>query len=220
VVVDSYSTDRTHELAAAKGAKVFERAFTGFTDQKNFAAAQAIHDGVLSLDADEYLSPELTASIQQVKQQWPADGYTFNRLNHYGGKPVKTCGWYPDAKIRLWDRRKGQWEGGLVHEVVVMQPGAKEKHLAGDLMHVYFRNAGQLLKKVQQYSDIYAQEHAHRKRISPVMILLKTFWAFLKSYIIRGGFTDGYEGLVISVSNANGVFYKYAKLLEINRSEK
>jgi glycosyltransferase involved in cell wall biosynthesis len=220
VVIDSSSTDRTRELAAARGARVIERAFTGFTDQKNFAAAQATYDHVLSLDADEFLSPALAASIQQTKEHWPADGYTFNRLNHYGGKPIKTCGWYPDSKIRLWDRRKGQWRGGLVHEVVEMQSGAIVNHLHGDLMHVYFQNAGQLLQKVQQYSGIYAKEHTHKKSISPGMIFLKTFWAFFKSYIIRRGFTSGYEGFIISASNANGVLYKYAKLLEANRSLK
>lgn len=218
VVIDSLSTDRTRELAAARGARVIERAFTGFTDQKNFAAAQATYDYVLSLDADEFLSPALAASIQHTKEHWPTDGYTFNRLNHYGGKPIKTCGWYPDSKIRLWDRRKGQWNGGLVHEVVEMESGATVNHLDGDLMHVYFQNATQLLQKVQQYSGIYAKEHTHKKSISPGMIFLKTFWAFFKSYIIRRGFTSGYEGFIISASNANGVLYKYAKLLEANRS--
>lgn len=218
VVIDSYSTDKTIALAERLGARVVQHPFRGFTEQKNFAVAQASHDYILSLDADEYLSDELTASIKTVKASWHADGYRFNRLNSYAGRWVKSCGWYPDAKIRLWDRRKGSWSGGLLHEVVVLHAGAQEAHLAGDLHHLSYRNAGEFIKKIQRYSDIYAQEHAFRKRVSGFKVFYKTLAAFLKNYFLQLGILDGYEGLVISASNANGVLYKYAKLLEANRS--
>jgi glycosyltransferase involved in cell wall biosynthesis len=217
VVVDSGSTDRTRELCQARGARVLLRPFDGFTAQKNHALDQAAHDHVLSLDADEWLSPELRASILAAKADWRADGYDFNRLNFYGDKPIRSCGWYPDAKIRLWDRRRGRWSGGRVHETVAMDPGASQAHLTGDLLHAAHHDAGQLLAKVQLYSALWAQEHAGR-RISTPGLFLKGVAAFLRSYLLQGGILDGYEGLVISVSNANHAFYKYARLLEANRA--
>lgn len=217
VVVDSYSTDKTRELAIALGARVVEHPFRGFTEQKNFAVAQAQYDLILSLDADEYLSETLVTSILEVKERGDADGYTFNRLNYFKGRPIKSCGWYPDAKIRLWNRQKGRWVGDLLHEIVTLDKGAAQKHLAGDLLHDAYRSVSELVGKVQKYSDIYAQQHAFRKKVSSFKILYKTAAAFFKNYILQRGIFDGYAGLVIAASNANGVFYKYAKLQEINR---
>jgi glycosyltransferase involved in cell wall biosynthesis len=221
IVVDSFSTDNTRALCVSRGAKVIEHKFEGFTSQKIFATAQAKHDFILALDADEYLSPELKDSILKTKSNWRADGYSMNRLNSYAGKWIKSCGWYPDRKIRLWDKRKGSWVGGLVHEVVIMHEQATVEHLDGDLLHQAYENAGQLISKMQQqYADLFAREHAHKKKVTTFKIFYKTAFSFLKSYFLKGGVFDGYEGLVISVSNANGVFYKYAKLLEMNRSSR
>ena len=217
VVVDSGSSDRTRELCQDRGARVLVRPFDGFTEQKNFAADQAAHDHVLSLDADEWLSPELRESILAAKADWRSDGYTLHHLNFYGTKPIRSCGWSTAAKIRLWDRRRGRWSGGLVHEKVTMDAGARQAHLAGDLLHAAHQEAGQLLAKVQRYSALWAQEHAGR-RISAPGLFLKGLAAFLRSYFLQGGILDGYEGLVISVSNANHTFYKYARLLEANRA--
>ncbi len=221
VVVDSFSTDDTRTICLSKGAKFLEHKFEGFTAQKNFAVAQASHEYILALDADEYLSTTLQDSISQAKLNWQADGYSMNRLNSYAGKWIKSCGWYPDRKIRLWDRRKGTWGGGLVHETVVMLAGSNVIQLKGDLLHLAYDNASQLITKMQQqYADLFAKENAHKKNVSTFKIIYKTIFSFFKSYIVKGGVWDGYEGLLISVSNANGVFYKYAKLLELNRSAK
>ncbi|HEY5746353.1 MAG TPA: glycosyltransferase [Chryseolinea sp.] len=221
VVVDSFSKDRTREICLAKGVTFIEHPFTGFTAQKKFSVTQAAHHYILALDADEYLSPELEQSILHAKSNWTADAYDFNRLNSYAGKWIKSSGWYPDRKIRLWDRRKGNWAGGKVHETVVMQEGAKTATLKGDLLHEAYQNASQLIRKMQlQYADLYAEEHAFRKTVTPFKIFYKTIAAFFKSYVLNGGMFDGYEGLLISGSNANGAFYKYAKLLERNRSLK
>jgi glycosyl transferase family 2 len=217
LVVDSGSTDGTRELAEACGARVVVRPFDGFTAQKAFAVGQAAHHHVLSLDADEWLSPELAASIAAAKADWRCDGYDFNRLNLYGEKPVRSCGWYPDAKIRLWDRRRGGWGGGLVHETVSLAPGARQGHLGGDLLHAAHQEAGQLLAKVQAYSGLWAREHAGRPVSAPA-VFLKGLAAFVRSYLLQGGVLDGWEGLVISVTNANHAFYKYARLLEANRA--
>jgi len=216
-VVDSYSTDKTLELAVALGAKVVQHPFRGFTAQKNYAVTQAQYDLILSLDADEYLSDTLVASILEVKTSATASGYTFNRLNYFKGQSIKSCGWYPDAKIRMWDRRKGQWVGDLLHEVVALDKGAATRHLAGDLHHDAYGSVAELVAKMQKYSDIYAQEHAFKKNVTTFKVLYKAVAAFFKNYILQGGILDGYAGLVIAASNANGVFYKYAKVLEVNR---
>ncbi len=221
LIVDSFSTDQTKAIALAEGAKVLEHRFEGYTAQKNFAVEQAKYDYILSLDADEYLSPELENSILKVKSAWSADGYAPNRLNSYAGKWIRSCGWYPDRKIRLFNRRRGSWHGDLVHEVVRMNDGSKVIHLEGDILHEAYDNASQLISKMQgQYADYFARANAHKKKVTTFKIFYKTFASFFKSYILKGGIWDGYEGLVISVSNANGVFYKYAKLLELNRNEK
>ncbi len=220
VVIDSYSTDRTRAICLDRGARFIEHAFEGFTAQKNFAMQQASFSHILSLDADEYLSPELLHSILNIKAGGNADGYSMNRLNNYGGKWIKSCGWYPDTKIRLWNKEKGDWQGGLIHETVVMKHGSSVSHLPGDLLHMAYCNPGDLISKIDQYATIYAREHAFKKKVSTPSILLKAIASFLKNYLLRGGIRDGYEGLLISTSNANGVFYKYARLLEANRALK
>lgn len=221
VVVDSFSTDNTKSICLSQGARFVEHSFAGFSAQKNFAVDQAHHDYILALDADEYLSHGLRESILQAKSNWRTDGYKMNRLNSYAGKWIKSCGWYPDTKIRLWDRRKGFWQGGLVHEVVVMENNSEVTHLNGDLLHHAYDNASQLIHKMQQqYADLFAAENAGRKDVTTFKIFYKTTVSFFKSYFLKGGILDGYEGLLISVSNANGVFYKYAKLLELNRASK
>ena len=217
VVVDSGSTDGTVARCRARGARVVAHAFEGFTAQKNFAVAQASHDHVLSLDADEALSPALRAAVLAAKGDWRADGYDFNRLNHYGERPIRSCGWYPDCKIRLWDRRRGRWAGGLVHETVVLDAGARQAHLEGDLLHYAYQEPGQLIAKVRSYSALWAEERAGR-RVGVAGLLGRTVAAFLKSYLLKGGVLDGYEGLLISVTNANHTFYKYARLLEAGRA--
>jgi len=218
IVIDSFSTDKTSDIAEAKGARIIEHRFEGYTAQKSFAVQQANHDFILSLDADEYLSPKLEQSILAAKSTWNADGYSMKRLNSYSGKWIKSCGWYPDKKIRLFDRKKGAWQGDLVHEVVEMQENARVLHLEGDLLHEAYQNASQLIAKMQgRYADLFAKQYAHKKQVTPFKIIYKTLASFCKSYFLKGGIWDGYEGLVISASNANGVFYKYAKLLEANR---
>jgi glycosyltransferase involved in cell wall biosynthesis len=221
LIVDSFSTDQTKTISIGKGGRFIEHRFEGYTAQKNFAVQQAKYDCILSLDADEYLSSELEHSILKVKSNWNADGFAISRLNSYAGKWIKSCGWYPDRKIRLFDRRRGSWVGDLVHEVVKMDNEAKVARLDGDILHEAYDNASQLISKMQgQYADLFARSNAHKKKVTPFKIFYKTLASFFKSYILKGGIWDGYEGLLISVSNANGVFYKYAKLFELNRSEK
>jgi GT2 family glycosyltransferase len=218
VILDCYSQDRTRQIAEAHGATFYEQDFLGFAKQKNRAVALATHDVVLSLDADEYLSSELTQSILKVKGEWKKDGYMFNRISSFEGTWITTCGWYPDQKLRLWDRRKGSWQGDGVHERVDMFEGAATEAIKGNLYHRAYDNISQFLQKNQNYSTIHAQVNRYRTSSSVLKILYKTVFAFFKAYILKGGVLDGYKGLIVAGSTAHWVFYKYAKLLEANRT--
>ena len=219
VVLDSFSSDATKDLAIEKGAQVIQKNFIGFTAQKQLAIEYCSHDFILSLDADERLSDELIQSIQKIKRLKNAHVFSCNRLNHFNRKPIKSCGWYPDKKIRLFHKKFANWQGGLVHEEVIPF-NAEEKiiHLKGDLLHFGFNTVGDLLNKMQKYAAIYARENAHQRNITPWEIKLKTKAAFFKNYFIKKGIFDGYIGYLISKANADGVHYKYAMLRETNQS--
>lgn len=216
VVVDSYSTDKTCEIALEKGARVVRHPFKSHIDQKNFAVTQAAYDVVLSLDADEYLSEKLNKSILEVKESWPYDAYRMNRLSNYGGKWIRHGNWYPDQKIRLWNKRKGLWGGENPHDKVILQKDVKVKHLKGDLLHRAYIDASETLSKVQKYSDIFAKENVSRRSSSALRIIAHSSFAFFKSYFLKRGFLDGFEGLMVAMTVTNHVFYKYAKLYELN----
>jgi glycosyltransferase involved in cell wall biosynthesis len=218
VVVDSLSKDKTVSLASGRGARVIEQPFLGYIEQKNFALDRVTYDHVLSLDADESLSDELRQSIIRVKSSWSSDGYTMNRLSRYGERWIRVTKWYPDRKLRLWVRSKGRWGGEKPHERVLMEAGCNVTHLSGDLLHYAYDNAGQLLHKFNQYTDIFARENRFVKHSSVFKIIYKTAASFFSNYLIKRGFLGGYEGFVISYSNAVYSFYKYAKLFEANRS--
>ncbi len=218
IVVDCYSTDGTKAICLSRKITFVEHKFLGFANQKNFAASLATCDYVLSLDADEYLSDDLTHSLLKIKPALFLDGYTMNRLSSYADDWIKTCGWYPDKKLRLWKKGNGVWQGQGVHEKVMLSRKTKTGHLKGDLLHHAYDNITQFLEKIQRYSDIYAAEHRHKVSSSGFKILYKTLFAFVRSFLLKGGILDGYKGLLISTCNANFVFYKYSKLREANHA--
>jgi len=219
VVIDSFSYDQTCDIALEKGARVIKHPFISHIDQKNYAVTQAAYENVLSLDADEYLSEELTNSILEVKESWPFEAYRMNRLSNYGGKWIRHGNWYPDQKIRLWNKRKGLWGGENPHDKVVLKRGVKVMHLKGDLLHRAYVDASETLSKIQRYSDIYAQENAGRRSSSSSRIVAHSSFAFFKSYFLKRGFLDGFEGLMVAKAVSNHVFYKYAKLYEANHKK-
>ncbi|MBS1976002.1 MAG: glycosyltransferase [Bacteroidetes bacterium] len=217
VIIDSYSKDRTKEICLAKGVRFVEHPFRSHIDQKNFAVTQARYDHVLSLDADEYLSPELTQSILRVKETWSVDAYRMNRLSSYGNKWIKHGSWYPDKKIRLWNKKVGVWGGENPHDRIVLKRGTEVVHLQGDILHRAYKDSRETIEKVQRYSEIFAFENAGKKGSSMPKIFTHTAFAFFKSYFIKRGFLDGFEGLMVAKAESNHVFYKYAKLYEVNR---
>lgn len=217
VVIDSFSKDRTRKICLDKRVKFVEHEFVTHIDQKNFAVTQAQYNYVLSLDADEYLSEELVKCILQVKENWTFDAYRMNRLSNYGGKWIRHGNWYPDQKIRLWNRKIGLWGGENPHDKIVLHSGIKIQHLKGDILHRAYSDSEETIKKIQTYSEIFANENVGKKTSSVGKIIGRSGFGFFKSYILKRGFLDGFEGLMVAAAVANHVFYKYSKLYEANR---
>lgn len=218
LVVDSYSEDRTQEICEQMGVRFLQHKFEGHIQQKNHAAHQATHDYVLSLDADEALSMELAERILRIKKNFSHDAFRFNRLTNYCGKWIRHCGWYPDTKLRLWDRRKGKWGGQNPHDSVKMQPESSVKHIGGDILHYSFYSVTQHLQQIDKFTTIMAEEKFKQgKRIRPFYHLyLKPLYFFLFRYIIRLGFLDGYEGYIVCKNGAYYKFIQYVKLRELH----
>jgi len=219
IVVDSFSTDRTKEICLQNNVKFFEHPFTGFNEQKNIALSYTSNPYVLSLDADEALSPELSKSIQSAKANWCADGYTCNRLNNYCGKWIKHC-WYPDTKLRLWDKRKGMWDSNIIHEKVSLADESTVLHLHGDLLHYSYHTLDDHLRQIYKFTEITAvSAHNDKKKSSFLSLFYKPAAIFFKLYILKKGFLDGYAGYLIARISAFAVFMKYARLRQLNESQ-
>jgi len=211
VLVDSGSVDRTVELAAKLGARVVESPWHGYATQKNYAAEQATHDWILSLDADEALSESLEAEIWIVKKKGPSyDAYTMPRLAQYLGRWILHSGWYPDRKIRLYHRAKAKWVGDFVHESV--QVNGRVGHLESNLLHFTCESLSEHLKTMDRYTTLAAEELVSRKqKILLRNMILDPAWTFCKTYFFQRGYKDGLEGLTIAYMAALYTFLKYAK---------
>lgn len=221
IVVDSFSTDRTVEIAKSFSAKVILHAFEGYVAQKQWAVGQAANDYILSLDADEALCPQLFEAIARAKQGKMAQAYTLNRLTYYLGKPIRHCGWYPDQKLRLWDRRFGSWGGVDPHDKVVMGPGVQIQHLSGDLLHYSYYSIGQHVAQFNHFTDIGANEAFKKGKKSHLLLaIFKGIWKFKRDYIFKLGFLDGYYGFVICSLGAFATYAKYLKLRELRRNSR
>jgi glycosyltransferase involved in cell wall biosynthesis len=213
VVVDSGSTDRTREIAAHYGARVIERAWDGYSRQKNFAAEQSHHDWILSVDADERVSVELANSIARWKCETNgASAASMPRRAFYLGKWVGHSGWYPDRKLRLYDRRSAQWSGDFVHETLVVQ--GKVDALEGDLLHFPFENWQDHLQRIDRYTQLAAAgARAKGARGSILKLAFSPPISFLRSFILRAGFLDGWRGLLIAAAGARYVFLREFRIL-------
>jgi len=211
LVVDSGSVDRTTELASKLGARVVESPWPGYAAQKNFAAEQARHDWILSIDADEALSESLEGEIWNLKKKGPGyDAYTMPRLAQYLGRWILHCGWYPDRKVRLYHRAKANWTGNFVHESV--EVNGRVGHLESNLLHFTCDSLSEHLKTMDRYTTLAAEELVSRKqKILLRNMILDPAWTFAKTYIIQRGFQDGLEGLTIAYMAALYTFLKYAK---------
>ncbi|WP_266203983.1 glycosyltransferase family 2 protein [Pontibacter kalidii] len=221
VVVDSFSTDRTREISLRYGAKFMEHPFEGHIEQKNYALTQASYPHVLSLDADEALTSELEQAVLAAKNNWQADAYGMNRLTNYCGKWIHHSGWYPDTKVRLFDRSKAVWGGENPHDKIILSKGATLQHLRGDLLHYSYYSVSQHLGQINKFTDASSKAMARDgKTVSLPMVILKPLFRFFRAYVLKRGFLDGPEGFIISVSSAVSVYYKYVKLYMHNRQQR
>jgi glycosyltransferase involved in cell wall biosynthesis len=214
LVVDAESTDDTAAIARRSGARVEVRPWPGYSAQKNYAASIASHDWILSLDADERVTPALAAEIQALLRSEPGHrGYRVPRISHYLGRWIRGTDWYPDYQLRLYDRRAGAWNGRRVHESVALreQPG----RLSNDLQHFPYRDISHHLATIDRYTTLAAEQMRAEGRVpSAAGVALHPPFAFLRNYLLRGGFMNGSAGLIVSVLNSYYVFLKLAKARE------
>lgn len=219
VIVDSFSSDRTLEICRKYETKIYERKWQGYSHTKNFGNQMALHDQILSIDSDEALSPELEQSILEMKSNSLGGVFSFNRKTNYCGKWIHHCGWYPDVKIRLFNRNNTRWEGEYVHEELVFDQPLSVVHLPGDLYHYSFVSLGDHLQRVNKYSDLAASELQERHKNGLIFkMLFSPPGKFFKTYFFKKGFLDGFYGLCISAISAFDVFIRYAKVIQMRRS--
>ncbi|MFN0032814.1 MAG: glycosyltransferase family 2 protein [Flavobacteriales bacterium] len=213
LVVDSFSTDETSAICSALGVRFIQNKFEGHIQQKNFAIAQATHEYVLSLDADEALSDELKQSIAEIKNNSAGNGYKMNRLTNYCGNWVRHCGWYPDTKVRLIKKGLAEWTGVNPHDRLDMLNGEEAMLLHGDILHYSYYTKEDHYRQIEYFGDIAARElHARGLTTNGFMIAAKVIAQFVKSYIIKSGWLDGTTGWNISVRSAYATLRKYSKL--------
>lgn len=220
IVVDSYSTDKTAAICSTFNVRFITNHFEGHIQQKNFAVSQASHAHILSLDADEALSPILKSSILAVKNNWEKDGYQFHRLTNYCGSWIKYAGWYPDTKLRLWKKEKGRWGGTNPHDKMIMEDNSSVGFLKGDLLHYSYSSVAQHIAQINYFSEIAAKEaFSQGKNASLVKILLSPCLVFFRKYFLQFGFTGGWIGFTICTNSAFATFSKYVKLKELQKNK-
>lgn len=218
ILVDSHSTDRTREIAESMGARVFERDWPGFGEQKEFAVEQAEHEWVLCMDADEWLSEELQREIQRLAQSGleSRDGFSMPRLSNYFGTWVRRGGWYPDRQLRLYKKSKGRWSGNPPHEKVTLQGSVTA--LSAPIHHRPYRSLQDHLTKIDGYTTTMAREMFRKgKRASVFDLIFRPALRFFRFYVLKLGFVHGWVGLYLSYLDAHYVRLKYAKLLGLQR---
>lgn len=213
LVVDGGSADRTVDVARAAGARVVARPFDGFVAQKSFAVEEAAHDTILSLDSDEEISAALRAEIESLRalESLPCAGYRAPRVTVYLGCEIRATDWYPDWQLRLFDRRRARFEGGLVHESVKAQgpTGA----FAGELIHRPYRDVAHHRARIDRYTTLWARQAlSEGRRGSMAAAWALSSFAFLRNYVFKGGVFLGGPGFTVSRMNASYVYWKYAKL--------
>ena len=199
IVVDSLSTDRTVEICKSKGATVISQPFLGYAGQKNFGIEHTNFNYILSLDADEVLSPELINSIKSLKANSNNTAFEFTRLTNYCGKWIKHGHWYPDVKLRLWNASKGKWGGKNPHDTYLLNEGSTQTKLKGDLLHYSYYSIEEHMTQAHKFSKIAAKAyHEAGKKSSWFKIIFSPISRLISSYLFNLGFLDGKEGWIIA----------------------
>jgi glycosyltransferase involved in cell wall biosynthesis len=218
LVIDSDSSDRTCDLARSLGARVLTNPWPGFSDQKQLGVENSANDWIFSLDADERVSDELRKEIESIRSNGAsADGYRIPRLSFYVGRPIRHGGWYPDHQLRLFDRRKGRWNGAVIHESVKLDDNARVSELRGEILHYTVKSAEEHNRMIaERYAPLGAQKmYDDGRRTSPVKAVFAGWFAFIRAYFLKLGFLDGYAGFCIAYFAAHHAFMKHTILLEL-----
>lgn len=225
LVVDSESTDRTREIAVDLGAHVIVKPWAGFSAQKQFATDKAKYDWVFSLDADERVSEKLRAEIEEIRSRDEAHlprGFRIPRLSYYAGRPVRHSGWYPDWQLRFFDRRAGAWSRDLIHESFRLDNGLKPAKLKNDIIHLTVDSVGDHQRLIEdRYAPLAARQMFERGQGSSALQAFSAGpFAFLSTYILKGGFLDGVTGFRIARFAARHASLKHALLRELHNKNR
>lgn len=217
IVVDSLSTDATKTICEESDVKFIEQKWLGYSEQKNLANNIASYDWILSIDADEVISDELKKSILEIKDADTDSDivYSFNRLNNYCGKWIHHSGFYPDKKIRIWNRNVGKWEG-LIHETIRFSTKVKEIHLKGDLLHYSYSKPEDFENQVFKFAEMRAKHYYDKgKKNATLLSIVSPIYYFIQHYFVRLGFLDGKEGLTMCLVAAKATRHKYKTLRKL-----
>jgi glycosyltransferase involved in cell wall biosynthesis len=213
IIVDSFSTDRTEEIAAHFNVRFIKNKFEGHIQQKNVALDLTSYNYVLSLDADEELSQKLRSEILKIKENWKYDAYCFIRRTRFYNKWIRFGDWYPDRKLRLWDKTKGRWGGINPHDRVIMNTRTSKCKVKGYLLHYYYNDTTEHAEQLNYFATIAAREYYHMgRKASLITILVHSGWRFFRAYFLKGGFLDGSVGYIVARYYSFYTFLKYTKL--------
>jgi len=219
IILDCYSTDNTVEIARSKGAIVHQQKFKGYIEQKNCALQLATYDFILSLDADEAIDEKLAHAILKEKEHFIYPAYRMNRRNNYCGRFIRHGLWYPDKKIRLFDRRLAKWGGMNPHDKIELADHCRIKHLSGDILHFSYNSIEEHIQQNNRLSSVAAHSlYKMGKRIHWIKLIINPSWTFIKGYFLRLGFLDGFYGFVIAINTSHQTFLKYIKLYHLQTS--
>jgi glycosyltransferase involved in cell wall biosynthesis len=218
VILDTGSTDDTLEIAKKyQKVKIHKTEFSGFGTLRNLASKLAKNDWVFVLDSDEEITEELFQEISTLALD-PNTVYSIPFHNYYNMKHIKSCGWFPDYHVRLYNKKVTRFDEALIHEGIITK-GLSVKKLKHPINHYSYRSIDDFLVKMQSYSSLFAKQNHLKKKSSFLKAITHSFYSFFKCYILKKGITQGKEGLLISIYNANTTFYKYLKLDEINKKK-
>ena len=221
VVLDSFSTDNTVAVCRKHRVRVVQHTFTDYVKQHRFADTQATYDLILSIDADEVLSEKLISSINEVKKNRQFDGYFMNRMANYCGKWIHHSGWYPDRKLRLYDRRKGSWQGIIIHEYFQLTPEAEVGFLKGNLLHYSYYSIEQHRRRVERFTSLMAESYFEQGvKVPALRIWLSPAAKFVRCYFLKLGFLDGKAGWRICTISAEATYKKYLKLRKLYKQKR
>lgn len=218
ILLDNGSTDKTLAIASQFcNVKIHHHEFIGFGPMKNLAESLATYDWILNVDSDEIFSPALIEELKSIDLSDKYKVYSLLRINHYRGKPIKTCGWYPDYVSRLYHRTLVKFNEKQVHESLVIPKDVEVVRLKNSFTHYSFDGAASLINKMQQYTSLFAEQQQFRKRATVLSAVTHGIFSFIKNYFLKRGIFSGADGFVISFANACGSYYKYVKLAEANQ---